>query len=143
MFSMRKDTLSVGRGGSSVWVDVQVVTTSKVSREHFRLRRDGSGAFFIQDLSSWGTSVSTATLIPPAVNGPDGVLQPGAEQPLPSPARIELADALVIHFEAQSGAHRREVQRDLVLLAALRVSGRACRVRGGADLALARVHDRE
>src|SRR5688572_29358825 len=40
VFSMRKDTLSVGRGGSSVWVDVQVMTSSKVSREHFRLRHD-------------------------------------------------------------------------------------------------------
>ena len=55
---MCKDTLSVGRGGSSVWVDVQVFTASKVSREHFRLRRDRSGRFFIQDVSSWGTSVN-------------------------------------------------------------------------------------
>src|SRR5215510_12185156 len=41
-FSMCKDTLSVGRGGSAVWVDVQVFASSKVSREHFRLRRDRS-----------------------------------------------------------------------------------------------------
>ena len=102
VFSMRKDTLSVGRGGSAVWVDVQVVTTSKVSREHFRLRRDSGGTFFIQDLSTWGTSVN-GDPISPAVPGQDGVLQPGAEQRLPSPARIELADAMVIHFEAQQG----------------------------------------
>lgn len=99
LFSMRKDTLSVGRGGSAVWVDVQVVTTTKVSREHFRLRRDANGAFFIQDLSAWGTSVDGEAL-PPAVPGQDGVLQPGAERPLTSPARIELTDALVVHFEA-------------------------------------------
>ena len=49
IFSMRKDSLSVGRGGSSAWVDVQVITGSKVSREHFRLRRDAGGRFFIQD----------------------------------------------------------------------------------------------
>jgi len=105
VFSMRKDTVSIGRGGSSVWVDVQVVTSPKVSREHFRLRRDGD-AFFIQDLSTWGTFVDGQP-IPPAVAGPDGVLRPGPEQPLTSPARIQMADALVIRFEAaSSGAGR-------------------------------------
>ena len=98
VFSMRKDTLSIGRGGSSVWVDVQVVTSAKVSREHARIRRDGS-AFFIQDLSTWGTFVNGAQ-IPAATPGSDGVLRPGPEQPLTSPARIQLADALVIQFEA-------------------------------------------
>jgi hypothetical protein len=99
VFSMRKDTLSVGRGGSAVWVDVQVVTSAKVSREHFRLRRDGD-AFFIQDLSTWGTFVD-GKQISPAVTGPDGVLRPGPEQPLASSARIGMADALVIRFEAR------------------------------------------
>lgn len=98
-FSMCKDTLSIGRGGSSVWVDVQVFTTSKVSREHCRLRRDRSGRFFIQDASSWGTSVD-GVVIPPAVRGTDGVLRPGGEHEITSPARIELADALVIAFAA-------------------------------------------
>ena len=98
-FGMCKDTLSIGRGGSSVWVDVQVFTSSKVSREHCRLRRDRSGRFFIQDASSWGTSVDGA-LIPAAVKGPDGVLRPGDETELASPSRIQLADALVIHFAA-------------------------------------------
>jgi FHA domain len=99
VFSMRKDTLSVGRGGSAVWVDVQVVTSPKVSREHVRIRRDGE-AFFIQDLSTWGTSVDGQP-IPAAIPGPDGVMQPGPEQPLGSPARIALADALVINFEVR------------------------------------------
>ena len=96
-FSMCKDTLSVGRGGSSVWVDVQVFASSRVSREHFRLRRDRSGRFFIQDASSWGTSVDGVRL-PPAVSGADGVLRPGAEREIASPGRIELAGALVMHF---------------------------------------------
>ena len=98
LFSMRKDTLSVGRGGSSVWVDVQLVTSPKVSREHFRIRRDGR-SFFIQDLSTWGTFVN-GTPVSPAVAGPDGMLRPGPEQPLASPAKIQLADAIVIDFEA-------------------------------------------
>jgi len=99
-FSMCKDTLSVGRGGSAVWVDVQVFASSKVSREHFRLRRDRSGRFFIQDASSWGTSVN-GVAIPAAVKNRDGVLQPGADYEVPSPARIDLAGALVMHFAAK------------------------------------------
>lgn len=99
-FSMCKDTLSVGRGGSSVWVDVQVFASSRVSREHFRLRRDRSGRFFIQDASSWGTSVDGVRLSP-AVSGAEGVLRPGAEREIASPGRIELAGALVMHFVAK------------------------------------------
>jgi hypothetical protein len=100
-FSMCKDTVSVGRGGSSVWVDVQVFASAKVSREHVRLRRDRSGRFFVQDASSWGTSVN-GVAIPPAVKGVDGVMRPGAEQELPSPARIDLADALTMAFAAKA-----------------------------------------
>ena len=99
VFVMRKDTLSVGRGGSSVWVDVQVIAPSKVSREHFRLRHERGGRFFIQDVSAWGTSVDGEP-VPPPVKGPDGVISPGAERELGSPARIDLAGALVVHFEA-------------------------------------------
>ena len=99
VFVMLKDTISVGRGGSSAWVDVQVVANSKVSREHFRLRRDAGGTFFIQDVSLWGTTVNGEP-IPAAVKTPEGVSQPGIEQVLPRRARIGLADAIVITFEA-------------------------------------------
>jgi pSer/pThr/pTyr-binding forkhead associated (FHA) protein len=97
---MRKDTLSIGRGGSSVWVDVQVLAATKVSREHVRLRHDRSGRFFIQDVSGWGTSVDGEPL-PRAVKGPDGVTRPGPERELPASARIELAGTLVMRFEAK------------------------------------------
>jgi hypothetical protein len=100
VFSMRKDTLSVGRGGSSVWIDVQVITSSNVSREHFRLRRDPSGRFFIRDVSSWGTSVDGAP-IPAAIKSPDGILRPGPEHELQTRARIDLAGALVMQFDAK------------------------------------------
>jgi hypothetical protein len=103
VFIMRKDSLSVGRGGSSAWVDVQVVTTSKVSREHFRIRRDASGRFFIQDASLWGTSVDGKP-VPPGVKTTEGVIEPGAEQELPPSASIGLADAVVIRFQAASQA---------------------------------------
>jgi hypothetical protein len=99
VFVMRKDSLSVGRGGSSAWVDVQLITTSKVSREHLRVRRDAGGRFFIQDVSLWGTSVDGVPL-PPAVKGDEGVAQPGPEQELPPKARIDLAEAVTIQFEA-------------------------------------------
>ena len=104
VFIMKKDTLSVGRGGSSAWVDVQVIASSKVSREHFRLRRDANGNFFIQDVSLWGTSVDGEPL-PPAVKNEEGVAHPGAERPLPPSARISLADAIVMQFEAIGLAH--------------------------------------
>lgn len=102
VFVMRKDVISVGRGGSSAWVDVQVAANSKVSREHFRIRRDSSGQFCIQDVSLWGTSVNGEP-IPAAAKGPEGVSQPGTEVPLPPRARIGVADAVVIEFEAISG----------------------------------------
>jgi hypothetical protein len=101
VFIMKKDSLAVGRGGSSAWVDIQVITSSKVSREHFRLRHD-SGRFFIQDVSLWGTSVNGNPL-PPAVKTSEGVVQPGVEQELPRSARIALADTVVMQFEAQRG----------------------------------------
>jgi len=99
VFLMRKDTVSIGRGGSSAWVDVQVSGSSKVSREHLRLRVDPGGQFFIQDVSLWGTSVDGKP-IPPAVKSAEGVTQPGPEQALPARARIGLADTVVIDFEA-------------------------------------------
>jgi hypothetical protein len=70
-----------------------------VSREHFRIRRDAGGRFFIQDVSSWGTSVD-GELVPPAIKSAEGVLQPGPERELPPRASIMLADALVMQFEA-------------------------------------------
>jgi hypothetical protein len=98
-FPMQKDSLVIGRGGSAAWVDVQVVTTARVSREHVRIRRTTSGGFLIQDVSLWGASVNGEPL-PAAVKTAEGVLQPGAERELPPRARIELADAIVIQFEA-------------------------------------------
>ena len=99
---MRKDTLSIGRGGAAAWVDVQIVGSSKISREHLRLRADSDGRFFIQDVSLWGTSVDGVP-IPAAVKSAEGVAQPGPEQPLATKARIGLSDALVIDFDGSIG----------------------------------------
>lgn len=98
-----KDLVKVGRGGSGAWADVQVFSTQKVSREHCWIIRDGSGQFFIRDVSVWGTSVDGQP-IPPAVRSPEGtVSEPGPQAPLPPHARIQLADALVIEFRVGEG----------------------------------------
>ena len=129
-FTMQKDSLVVGRGGSAAWVDVQVVTTAKVSREHVRIRREPSGRFVIQDVSLWGTSVNGEPL-PPAVKTAEGVLQPGAERDLPPRARIDLASGR--HDPVRGGAMTRAA-----LLARMGVPGSAGRDHGVAGCARAR-----
>jgi hypothetical protein len=99
VFIMRKDAIALGRGGSAAWVDVQIVASPKISREHVRIRADQDGRCFIQDVSLWGTSVD-GVAIPAAVKSAEGVAQPGPEQALPAKARIELAGVVVIDFEA-------------------------------------------
>ena len=101
VFVMRKDVVSIGRGGSAHWVDVQITTGPRVSREHCRIRRAGDGRFFLQDVSTWGTSVD-GQRVPPFVRpSPDGELkETGAERELPAHARIQLADAVSIEFQA-------------------------------------------
>jgi pSer/pThr/pTyr-binding forkhead associated (FHA) protein len=102
LFIVKKDCIKVGRGGMGAWVDVQVMTNPRVSREHCWIHCDPSGRFFIQDVSTWGTSVNGAP-IPAAVRSAEGaVIEAGASQPLPTGSRIGLADALVMQFEARS-----------------------------------------
>lgn len=99
-FVMRKDVVSIGRGGSAHWVDVQVATGPRVSREHCRIRRAADGRFFLQDLSTWGTSVNGQRVKPYVQSSTTGQLQEtGEEQQLPRDARIQLADALLIEFQ--------------------------------------------
>jgi hypothetical protein len=99
-FVMRKDLISIGRGGSAHWVDVQVVTNARVSREHCRIRKAPDGRFFLQDVSSWGTSVD-GTRVPPFARQTGGrVEETGHEHELPRHSRIQLADGVVIDFSA-------------------------------------------
>jgi FHA domain-containing protein len=101
LFAVRKELIKIGRGGSDAWVDVQVVTSPKVSREHCWIRVDGGGRFFIRDVSTWGTSVD-GQAIPPAVRSPQGeVLEPGAERELPPAAAIGLAEAVTMQFRVE------------------------------------------
>ena len=99
-FVMRKDVVSIGRGGSAHWVDVQVTTGPRVSREHCRIRRADNGRFFLQDLSTWGTSVNGQRVKPFVHTSPAGQIEEtGQEHELPRGARIQLADALLIEFQ--------------------------------------------
>lgn len=100
IFVMRKDMVSIGRGGSAHWVDVQVTTGPRVSREHCRIRRADDGRFFLQDLSTWGTSVNGQRVKPFVHTSPAGLLEEtGQEHELPRDARLQLADALLIEFQ--------------------------------------------
>ena len=100
VFPMRKELIKIGRGGSDAWVDVQVITTAKVSREHCWVRADADGRFFICDVSTWGTSVD-GHLLPPAIRSSGQVVEPGAERELHASAVIALADAVTIQFSAE------------------------------------------
>jgi pSer/pThr/pTyr-binding forkhead associated (FHA) protein len=102
VFLMRKDLISIGRGGSAHWVDVQVITGPRVSREHCRIRRATDGRFFLQDVSTWGSSID-GTRVPPYVRESGGRMEEtGEERELPREARIQLADALLIDFHAEA-----------------------------------------
>ena len=54
-----KDSVTIGRGGIAYPVDIRIVTSVDVSREHVRIRRDPQkGHFFLIDLSSLGTTLN-------------------------------------------------------------------------------------
>jgi FHA domain-containing protein len=100
-FVMRKDLISIGRGGSAHWVDVQLVTTPRVSREHCRIRKTVDGRYFLQDVSSWGTSIDGKVVAPFARQTNGRVEETGQEHELSNRARIQLADAVVIEFSVE------------------------------------------
>jgi hypothetical protein len=98
-FVVKKDLIAVGRGGSAHWVDVQVVSTPRVSRVHCRIRRDDSGRFFLQDLSTWGTSVDGERVLSFLKHEDGKVEETGNERELVAGARIQLADAVTVEFQ--------------------------------------------
>jgi hypothetical protein len=97
VFVMRKDVISIGRGGSAFGVDVQVMGGPRLSREHCRIRRTSDGRFLLQDLSTWGTSIDGQRV--PSGSTADGGSGAPREHPLPRRASIQLADAVAIDFE--------------------------------------------
>lgn len=96
-----KDSVTIGRGGVAYPVDVRIVSSVDVSREHARIRRDPqSGSFFLIDLSSLGTTLN-GRHVPRGYDDSEGTKREnGLETPLPPRARIGLADIVYLEFEA-------------------------------------------
>jgi hypothetical protein len=98
-FEMAGDSLTIGRGGLSSPVDLKITSSADVSREHARLRRDpATGAFFLIDLSSLGTTLN-GRHVPRGCDDVDGSKREnGRETRLPDTARIGLADTVFLDF---------------------------------------------
>jgi FHA domain len=99
-FDIVRDSIVIGRGGIAYRADVRIDASVDVSREHARIRRDGAtGAFFIIDLSTLGTTVNGQRL-PRGYDDADGTKREnGVETPLPGGSRIGLADTVFLQFD--------------------------------------------
>jgi hypothetical protein len=99
-FDIVKDSITIGRGGTTYPVDVKILSSADVSREHARIRRDAqTGRFYLIDLSSLGTTLN-GRHVPRGYDEVDGTKREnGAETPLPDQARIGLADTVSLQFE--------------------------------------------
>ena len=98
-YEMSKDLVTIGRGGIAYPVDVRIVSSPDVSREHARLRRDPqTGRFFLIDVSTLGTTLN-GRHVPKGYDEIDGARREnGAETALPDTATIGLADTVVLEF---------------------------------------------
>jgi len=98
-FDAVKDSITIGRGGITYPVDIKIMSSVDVSREHARIRRDPkTGQFFIIDLSSLGTTLN-GRHVPRGYDELDGTKREnGTETPLPDQARIGLADTVYLQF---------------------------------------------
>ena len=105
-FDIVKDSVTIGRGGITYPVDVKIVSSVDVSREHARIRHDvQTGRLFLIDLSSLGTTLN-GRHVPRGYDDANGTKREnGVETLLPNQARIGLADMVYLEFElcARSG----------------------------------------
>ncbi len=100
-FQMTKDLIKIGRGAADRWVDLKLKTKKDVSREHMQIRRDPkNGQFYIQDLSTLGTTVN-GKRVPASIEQADGQdVDKNIEAALPPKARIGLAGVVFLEFRA-------------------------------------------
>jgi hypothetical protein len=101
-YDILKDSVTIGRGGIAYPVDARIASSSDVSREHVRIRRDvRTGHFFLIDLSSLGTTLN-GRHVPPGYEEVDGTKREnGVETQLPDRARIGLADTVFLEFQVE------------------------------------------
>jgi hypothetical protein len=94
-----RNSVIIGRGGSSYPVDIKIVSSVDVSREHARIRHDErTGEFFLIDLSTLGTTVD-GRHVPRGYDEIGGTRKAnGAETRLPDEARIGLAETVYLQF---------------------------------------------
>jgi FHA domain len=99
-FDIVKDSVTIGRGGVTFPVDIRIVSSADVSREHARIRRDNqTGRFFLIDLSTLGTTLN-GRHVPRGYDEVDGTKREnGVDTPLPDEARIGLAETVYLRFE--------------------------------------------
>ena len=102
-FDIVKDSVTIGRGGITYPVDIRIVSSADVSREHARIRRDSqTGRFFLIDLSTLGTTLN-GRHVPRGYDEVEGTKREnGVDTPLPYEARIGLAEMVYLRFEMNS-----------------------------------------
>ena len=98
-YDIATDVVTIGRGGSTSPVDVKIMSSVDVSREHARIRRDAAtGQYFLIDLSSFGTTLNQRH-VPRGFEEVEGVKREnGTETPVPDGARIGLAETVFLDF---------------------------------------------
>lgn len=98
-YDVVKDSCTIGRGGIAYPIDIRIVSSPDVSREHARVRRDAAtGQFFLIDLSSLGTTLN-GRQVPRGYDEVQGSKREnGTETALPDVARIGLAETVFLEF---------------------------------------------
>jgi hypothetical protein len=102
-YDVTKDCVTIGRGGIAHPVDLRVVSSTDVSREHARIRHDlASDRFVLTDLSTLGTTLN-GRHVPKGIDEDEGIRREnGSETPLPDVATIGLADTIFLEFRKRS-----------------------------------------
>jgi len=98
-YAVIKASVSIGRGGQIYPVDIRIVSSPDVSREHARIRHDAeTGRFCLIDLSTLGTTLDGQP-VPRGYDEVDGSKREnGVEAALPDRARIGLAGTVFLDF---------------------------------------------
>jgi hypothetical protein len=101
-YAVIKASVSIGRGGLTYPVDIRIVSSPDVSREHARIRHDAdTGRFCLIDLSTLGTTLDGQAL-PRGYDEVDGTKREnGVEVPLPERCRIGLANTVFLDFRIE------------------------------------------